>query len=264
MADRIHRLLDIMARLRDPDRGCSWDVEQTFETIAPYTLEEAYEVADAIDRSDWVALKDELGDLLLQVVFHARMAEEKGLFSFGDVAEGIGDKLVRRHPHVFDRERNDPASLRGRWEAQKAAERRDKAANEGRPAGVLDDVPIGLPALLRAEKLQKRAAGVGFDWPSEDQVIDKISEEIIELRHEVSNETEEISEEFGDLLFAIVNFARWRKIDAEEALRRANNKFVSRFQLIEVALAKAGKAPVDASLDEMEALWESAKAMERK
>ncbi len=262
MADRIHRLLDIMARLRDPERGCAWDVEQTFDTIAPYTLEEAYEVADAIDRRDMSGLKDELGDLLLQVVFHARMAEELGLFNFGDVAEAIGDKLVRRHPHVFGRDSVEPDQLRGRWETQKAAEREGKAAGSGRQASVLDDVPVGLPALKRADKLQKRAARVGFDWPTVDQVIDKISEEIAELRHEDENNTDKISEELGDLLFVIVNFARWRKIDAEEALRQANNKFVRRFHSIETGLARAGTTPVDADLDEMEALWEAAKDAE--
>ncbi len=265
MADRIHRLLDIMARLRDPDRGCAWDVEQTFETIVPYTLEEAYEVADAIDRGDMAALKDELGDLLLQVVFHSRMAEELGHFSFGDVAAAISDKLVRRHPHVFERESSDPAELRGRWESQKANERAAKAAEDGRASSVLDDVPIGLPALLRAEKLQKRAARVGFDWPEIDQVIDKIEEELGELRSELDNSMpEKIEEEFGDLLFVLVNFARWRGFDAEEALRRANRKFVRRFHAIEAGLAKTGKTPAEASLEEMEALWEAAKAEERK
>ena len=214
MADRIHRLVDIMARLRDPDRGCAWDIEQTFATIAPYTLEEAYEVADAIDRSDMAGLKEELGDLLLQVVFHARMAEEQGLFSFGDVAEVIGDKLVRRHPHVFGRENADAGALRDRWETQKASERAEKAAGAGRRASVLDDVPLGLLALKRAEKLQKRAARVGFDWPEVEQVLDKISEEISELRHEVENNTDKVSEEFGDLLFVLVNFGRWQNIDA--------------------------------------------------
>lgn len=263
VADRIHRLLDIMARLRDPDRGCAWDLKQTFETIGPYTLEEAYEVVDAIDRADMAGLRDELGDLLLQVVFHARMAEEQGLFSFGDVAGAIGDKLVRRHPHVFGRESNDTGALRGRWETHKAAERAEKTAEAGRGAGVLDDLPVGLPALKRAEKLQKRAARVGFDWPEVDQVLDKISEEISELRHEVENQTDKISEELGDLLFVMVNFARWRNVDAEEALRQANNKFVRRFHSIEAALARAGKTPEDADLDEMEALWLAAKDAER-
>ena len=263
MADRIHRLLDIMARLRDPDRGCAWDIEQTFETIAPYTLEEAYEVADAIDRRDMQALQDELGDLLLQVVFHARMAEELGHFTFDDVAASISDKLVRRHPHVFGRDSNDPAQLRGRWETHKAGERAARAAVDGGAPGALEDVPSNLPALQRAQKLQKRAARVGFDWPEIAQVIDKIEEEIDELRREVDNKTDKVSEEFGDLLFVMVNFARWQGVDAEEALRQANLKFVRRFQSVEEGLAHRGRSPADASLEEMEALWEAAKTAER-
>ncbi len=259
MSQNIHHLTDIMARLRDPDRGCAWDVEQTFATIAPYTVEEAYEVADAIGRGDLAGLKEELGDLLLQVVFHARMADEQRKFDFDDVAGAIADKLVRRHPHVFGRTAAEPERLRGQWEAQKAAERADKAAAAGRRLGVLDGVPVALPALTRAIKLQQRAARVGFDWPDIAQVIDKIEEEISELWHEVENETDKVSEELGDLLFALVNFARWQNIDAEEALRQANNKFVRRFHSIEAALARTDKTPEDADLDEMEALWQAAK-----
>ncbi|HVM79767.1 MAG TPA: nucleoside triphosphate pyrophosphohydrolase [Stellaceae bacterium] len=259
------RLLDIMARLRDPERGCPWDLEQSFRTIAPYTIEEAYEVAEAAERGDPAALKDELGDLLLQVVFHARMAEEAGSFDFEDVAAGISDKMIRRHPHVFgDAEVADSATQTVAWEDQKAAERRARAAAEGRPESALDGVSAALPALTRAEKLQKRAARVGFDWPALPPVFDKIEEEIGELKREIAARAapERVEDEVGDLLFAVVNLARRLKVDPEQALRRASRKFEGRFHRVETALAAAGKAPGTASLEEMEAEWQRAKAAE--
>jgi ATP diphosphatase len=249
------RLLEIMRRLRDPETGCPWDIEQDFSSIAPYTIEEAYEVADAIDREAWDELEGELGDLLLQVAYHAEMAEEAGHFSFGDVARAISDKMVVRHPHVFgDESREKSADQQTRdWEAQKAKERG--------AAGVLDGVALGLPALMRAVKLQKRAARVGFDWPSSDEVIDKIVEEAAELRAE--SDPEKQFEEFGDLLFVMANLARHLRIDPEAALRAANAKFTRRFQTVEAALAERGKAPGDSDLAEMDALWDAAKAAER-
>jgi ATP diphosphatase len=254
----LDRLRAIMARLRDPVTGCPWDVEQTFATIAPYTIEEAYEVADAIERQDWDELKGELGDLLFQSVFHARMAEEAGLFDLDDVASAIADKMIARHPHVFGDESNAKSADQQvqDWEAVKAAERAAKAK-----AGVLDDVALGLPALMRAEKLQKRAARVGFDWPDIGLVIDKIAEESRELAE--ARETlphDKIEEEMGDLLFVMANLARHLKVDPETALRRANAKFTRRFAHIEAELAKAGKRPADSDLAEMDALWNAAKA----
>ncbi|MEZ5886339.1 MAG: nucleoside triphosphate pyrophosphohydrolase [Paracoccaceae bacterium] len=255
------RLLEIMARLRDPEGGCPWDLEQDFATIAPYTIEEAYEVADAIERRAWGELKDELGDLLFQTVYHARMAAEAGLFAFEDVAKAIADKMVARHPHVFGAESRDKSAedQTRDWERMKAAERAGKA--EG---GVLDGVAAGLPALTRAVKLQDRAARVGFDWPSTDEVIDKITEEARELND--ARQTlgqEEIFEEFGDLLFVVANLARHLKIDPEAALRAANAKFTRRFRSIEAALAQRGKRPEDSDLAEMDALWNVAKANEK-
>jgi len=261
----IDRLIDIMARLRDPVAGCPWDLEQDFRSIAPYTIEEAYEVAEAIDREDFDALREELGDLLLQVVYHARMAEEAGAFAFADVAATICDKMVSRHPHVFGTAEVDSAERQSRaWEAHKAAERGAKARDRGRRPGVLDDVPRALPALARAEKLQKRAARVGFDWPEAAQVLDKIAEEIAELRAEIaaSAPAARLEDEIGDLLFACANLARHFKIDPEAALRHCNAKFERRFAHIESALAAAGRAPDEASLDEMEALWRQAKLNE--
>ena len=261
----VSRLLNIMARLRDPERGCPWDLEQSFATIAPYTIEEAYEVAEAAERGDLAALKDELGDLLLQVVFHARMAEEAGTFAFEDVAVAIADKMIRRHPHVFgDAEVADAATQTVAWEEQKAAERRAKAAAEGRPESALDGVSVALPALTRAEKLQKRAARVGFDWPSLPPIFDKIDEEIAELRREIAAGAaqDRVEDEVGDLLFAAVNLARRLAVDPEQALRRASRKFERRFRRVEASLAAAGKAPGAASLDEMEAEWQRAKAEE--
>jgi MazG family protein len=259
------RLLDIMARLRDPERGCPWDLEQSFATIAPYTIEEAYEVAEAAERGEPEALKDELGDLLLQVVFHARMAEELRHFDFNDVARGIADKMIRRHPHVFaDAEVEGSAAQTVAWEAQKAEERRAKAAAAGRSESALDGVGLGLPALTRADKLQKRAARVGFDWPSTAPVFDKISEEIAELRTEIDKNAlpERIADELGDLLFAVVNLARRLAIDPEQALRGANRKFERRFRAIEERLGARGKPLADTTLDEMEAEWQQAKAGE--
>ncbi len=258
----IDRLNAIMVRLRDPDGGCPWDVEQTFQTIAPYTLEEAYEVADAIERGDWDDLKGELGDLLFQVVFHARMAEEQGLFAFDDVANAIADKLERRHPHVFGDEaaKADGAAQKARWEDIKAGERKAKAQH-----GVLDDVPVGLPALARAAKLTKRAARVGFDWPSTDEVFDKFVEEVAELRAEIAaGDVEKARGEVGDLLFVMANLARKLGVEPEDALRGANAKFVRRFAFIEAELAKDGRTPEQSDLAEMDALWNAAKTAERR
>lgn len=253
------RLLEIMARLRDPAGGCPWDLEQDFATIAPYTIEEAHEVADAIERQAWGELKGELGDLLFQTVFHAQMAREAGLFGFADVAGAIADKMVARHPHVFGDESRDktPEQQTRDWEALKARER-------GARAGVLDGVALGLPALTRAVKLQNRAARVGFDWPSTDEVVAKLVEEAAELAEARETLTEaEVAEEFGDLLFVIANLARHLKVDPEAALRAANQKFTRRFQRIEALLAEAGKEPAQSDLAEMDALWNRAKAEEK-
>lgn len=257
----IDRLNGIMARLRAPVGGCPWDVEQTFETIAPYTLEEAYEVADAIERGDMDDLKSELGDLLFQVVFHARMAEEQGLFVFDDVATAIAEKLERRHPHVFGEEaaKPDGVAQKARWEDIKAAERKAKAQH-----GVLDDVPVGLPALARAAKLTKRAARVGFDWPSTAEVLDKLDEEVGELKAEiVAGDLDKAREELGDLLFVMANLARKLGVEPEDALRGANAKFIRRFAFIEAELAKDGRTPDQSDLAEMDGLWDAAKAAER-
>ncbi|MFD0858316.1 nucleoside triphosphate pyrophosphohydrolase [Roseovarius aquimarinus] len=255
------RLLAIMRALRDPETGCPWDIEQDFATIAPYTIEEAYEVADAIARADWSDLTGELGDLLLQVVFHAQIAEDRGLFDFSDIADGIADKMVARHPHVFgDESRDKSAEQQTRdWETIKAAER--AAARE---SGTLGGVALGLPALLRAVKLQKRAARVGFDWPGTEGVLAKITEEVAELAEaQASGDADHAEEEFGDLLFVMANLARHMKIDPEAALRRANDKFTRRFERIEALLAEAGKTPDQSDLVEMDALWNRAKAEER-
>jgi ATP diphosphatase len=255
----IGELIALMAALRTPGSGCPWDLEQTFETIAPYTIEEAYEVADAIARGDLVGLKDELGDLLLQVAFHARMAEERRVFDFGDVVHTITDKLVRRHPHVFGGAWNiTPDEVKPLWQKIKDEERA-QAGKAGE--STLDGVPLALPALSRAEKLQKKAAAVGFDWPSAYEVKAKIHEEIDEL-FEVLDEREKAAEEFGDLIFALVNLTRHAKIDAEAALRAANLKFERRFQTVECALALLGKTPAQSSFTEMDALWDAAKKAE--
>ena len=259
------RLLDIMARLRDPEHGCPWDLEQSFATIAPHTIEEAYEVAEAAERGEPEALKDELGDLLLQVVFHARMAEEARQFDFNDVARAIADKMIRRHPHVFAEAQVEGAAAQTvAWEAQKAGERRAKAAAAGRAESALDGVGLALPALTRADKLQKRAARVGFDWPAVAPIFDKIDEEIAELHTEIDlgAAPERVADELGDLLFAVANLARRLEIDPEQALRHANRKFERRFRSIEDRLAAAGKPMPEASLDEMEAEWQRVKAEE--
>ena len=257
----IERLVEIMARLRDPEAGCPWDLEQDFATIAPYTIEEAYEVADAIERRAWGELRGELGDLLFQAVYHAQMAAEAGHFGFADVVRAVSDKMVARHPHVFgDESRDKTAEDQTRdWERMKAAER------AGSPAkGMLDGVALGLPALTRAVKLQNRAARVGFDWPSTTEVVDKIAEEARELAEARDRLTEaEVFEEFGDLLFVVANLARHLKIDPETALRAANSKFTRRFAAIEAGLALRGKRPEDSDLAEMDALWNAAKASER-
>jgi MazG family protein len=254
------RLLSVMAWLRDREHGCPWDIDQTFRTIAPYTIEEAYEVADAIDRDDMPALKEELGDLLLQVVYHAQMASESKAFGFADVAAAIADKMVDRHPHVFgDLNIADADAQTVSWEARKAAERAKKGDT---PAGTLDGVARALPALLRAEKLQKRAARVGFDWKTIGPVIDKIEEELSELRSELEAGTIDaarIQDELGDVLFATANLARHCKVDPEAALRSTNDKFERRFRYIERKLAEQGRTPSQASLEEMEELWQAAK-----
>jgi nucleoside triphosphate diphosphatase len=259
MTDRpIDRLLAIMARLRDPARGCPWDKEQNFATIAPYTIEEAYEVADAIERGDSTALKDELGDLLLQVVFHARMAEEAGLFAFDDVAAAIADKMLRRHPHVFgNAEIASVAAQNAAWEAHKAAEREAK----GEAASVLDGVALALPALLRAAKISRRAAQIGFDWPEADDVIDKIEEELDEIEDALDDAADRvrIEEEVGDLLFAAANLARKLDIEPETALRRATAKFERRFRRVE-ALAK--ERGIGRDLEALEELWQAVKSEE--
>jgi len=279
----INHLRVIMARLRDPDTGCPWDVRQTFATVAPYTIEEAYEVADAIARQDTADLRDELGDLLLQVVFHARMAEEAGDFTFDDVATAISDKLVRRHPHVFSPDplaQSGPDSGKDRpWEGQKATERAEKAAASGRPSSALDDVPLALPALARAEKLQRRAARVGFDWPTLAPVLAKLREELAELETEIarvgagrkrmpdrredgataSEADARLTEEAGDVLFSVVNLLRHLGLDSEATLRSANAKFIKRFQVVETILAKRGQRPEEVDLRALEACWKTAK-----
>ncbi|MBO6782633.1 MAG: nucleoside triphosphate pyrophosphohydrolase [Alphaproteobacteria bacterium] len=258
----IDRLLDVMVRLRDPQTGCPWDVEQDFRSIAPYTIEEAYEVADAIERDDRDGLREELGDLLLQVVFHARMAEEERSFDFEDVAGAIADKLIRRHPHVFDRENHDAdRSLRDAWESQKADERAAKAARTGQAPSALNDVPVALPALTRAEKLQKRAARVGFDWASVGPVVEKIEEELGELKAEMKagGAPDRLADEMGDLLFSCVNLARHLKIDPEFALRGTNAKFDSRFRKVENSLRDDGVAWGDVGIEEYERRWQAAK-----
>ncbi len=257
----IGRLIEIMAALRTPGSGCPWDLEQNFATVAPYTLEEAYEVADAIARGDLGDLKDELGDLLLQVVFHARMAQEQGAFDFGDVVDGITSKLVRRHPHVFaDADGHTAEMVKGLWERIKAEEKAEsgKTAEEGALAGV----PVALPALTRALKLQAKARHVGFDWNDPRAVLAKIREEADEIEAEL-DKREKAAAEVGDLLFAVVNLARHLQADPEGLLRATNVKFERRFAAIEKALATRGKKPKDATLAEMDALWDEAKAAEK-
>jgi len=264
MTRPIDDLLAIMTRLRDPERGCPWDRAQDFASIAPYTIEEAYEVADAIERGDIDALKDELGDLLLQVVFHARMAEEAGHFAFDDVAAAIVDKMVRRHPHVFgDVAINSVAAQNDAWEAHKAAERDAQGRKGGGAASVVDGVALALPALLRAAKISGRAARIGFDWPDARAVIPKIAEEIAELEAELdgSGSQAALEEEIGDLLFAAANLARKLEVEPETALRRATVKFERRFRRVE---ALAGERGIGRDLDALEALWQEVKSAEGK
>jgi ATP diphosphatase len=258
----IDRLLDIMATLRDPQRGCAWDLEQSFATIAPYTIEEAYEVADAIDHGDMSQLKDELGDLLFQVVFYAQMASEQGDFDFDAIATSIADKMIRRHPHVFaNAEARDAEEQTVAWEATKAEERAATGA-----ASVLDGIARALPPMTRALKLQRRAARVGFDWAKAADVIAKIGEEVTEIEHEIAIAAPacRLEDEMGDILFACVNLARKLNIDPERALNRTNAKFDRRFRHVEAELKATGREPETASLDEMEALWVAAKAKESK
>ena len=281
----IRDLLDVMAALRHPETGCPWDLEQDFRTIVPYTLEEAYEVADCIERGDLAHLKEELGDLLLQVVYHSQLASEEQLFSFADVVDGITTKMVRRHPHVFgDEEARSSGAAKDFWEKAKAAEKAAKgAAAPQQTPSLLDDVPVGLPGLVRAIKLQSKAARVGFDWPSLGPVFDKVREEIAELEAVAlpadprgavpdprsdpkavrRDNTSEIEDELGDLLFVVANVARHLAIDPEAALRRANDKFRRRFGHIETRLAEQRRTPAQSNLDEMDKLWDEAKAMEK-
>ncbi|NBC31370.1 MAG: nucleoside triphosphate pyrophosphohydrolase [Alphaproteobacteria bacterium] len=267
------RLLAVMARLRDPEGGCPWDLEQSFRTIAPHTIEEAYEVADAIERGDMTDLKDELGDLLFQIVYYARMAEEAGAFDFDDVARTITDKMIRRHPHVFGAAAVDSADeMTQRWEDHKAKERAEKAAASGRLPSALDDIVGGLPALSRALKLQKRAARVGFDWKEAEPILDKIEEEICELRAVLTEtretaimaepDTARIEDELGDCFFALANLGRHLGIDPEAAARHTNAKFERRFRRMESWLAETGLAASDLTLTELETLWQRAKAEE--
>ncbi len=262
----INDLLYIMSKLRDPKSGCPWDIEQTFKTIAPYTIEEAYEVDEAIRDNDMPALKDELGDLLFQTVFHGQMAKEAGHFTFHDIVQNISDKMVRRHPHVFGNGTiKDADAQTHAWEQQKAKERKEKAKASGTVPSALDGVSIALPATLRAVKLQKRAARVGFDWPETLQVLDKLKEETEELVEAASkaNNQDHIEEEFGDLMFVMCNLARHLKIDPEEALRSANAKFTRRFKGVESELQKLDKTPEQSSLEEMDDLWNKVKEREK-
>ncbi len=270
-SSEISRLIEIMAALRDPQTGCPWDIVQDFSTIAPYTIEEAYEVADAIARGDLDDLREELGDLLLQVVYHARMAEEAGDFRFGDVVQAITTKMIRRHPHVFgDAEARSAGMAKGMWEKIKAEEKATKRAArvargldpEDHGKGFLDSVPLAMPGLTRALKLQEKAARVGFDWGAPEPVLEKIEEEVGELRQALaSGDLVAVEDEFGDLLFAMVNLGRHLKVDAEKALAGTNDKFRQRFHYIERSLSQQGRSLEQASLEEMEALWQEAKGV---
>ena len=262
--DPVSRLLDIMARLRDPQRGCPWDLRQTYASIVPYTLEEAYEVADAIQRGDMAELRDELGDLLFQVVFYSQIAREQGHFDFDDVARGIGDKMLRRHPHVFgDAEYRDEEQLRLAWEQNKADER--AARGSGAADSQMDGVARALPALIRAEKLQRRAARVGFDWPAARGAFEKVREEVGEIEAELEDaDPDRLQDELGDLLFAMVNLVRLLGQDAEQTLSRANEKFERRFRSMERALVDAGRGELRSlTLAELDAAWERVKRAER-
>lgn len=250
------RLLDIMAQLRDPETGCPWDLEQDLSTLTPYILEEAYEVVDAIERNDIDDIRDELGDLLLQVVFSAQLAKEENEFDFEQIAKAISDKLVRRHPHVFGDLKFETAEQRADfWEQSKIEERKEKGSSAG-DRSALDSVTIGLPSLVRAQKLQKRAAKLGFDWPETESVYEKIDEELHEVR---GASPEQLEEEIGDLLFSVVNLSRHLKVDAEQALRRGNQKFMRRFQYIERQLAKRQLKPEQCTLEQLDQLWDQAK-----
>ncbi|MCX5568512.1 nucleoside triphosphate pyrophosphohydrolase [Kaistia nematophila] len=270
----IARLIEIMEALRDPVTGCSWDKVQDFQSIAPYTIEEAYEVADAIERNDLVDLEEELGDLLLQVVYHARMAEEVGAFAFGDVVMAITSKMIRRHPHVFGSEdARSAGAAKGFWEKIKAEEKRLRAEkrhqagqSDTEPVSLLDDVPVGMTTLARAVKIQQKAGTVGFDWNDPRAVLDKIKEEVAEIEQELDRATvskDRVQDEIGDLLFAVANLARHAEVDPDAALRGTNEKFRHRFRHIEASLAAKGRSPAEASLDEMEALWVEAKSRPR-
>jgi len=268
MSDKrpIDELLEIMARLRDPENGCPWDIEQTYETIAPHTIEEAYEVVEAIAEKDMEELKSELGDLMFQVVFYTQMAKEEGLFDFHDVVEAISNKMIERHPHVFaDKIINTADAQTAAWEETKAAERKRKADKKGQALSALDGVATTLPALTRAVKLQKRAARVGFDWPDMGPVFDKIHEELNELKVEIHSEgaEERIAEEYGDLLFVIANLGRHIGVDPETVLAKTNRKFTRRFHHIEKQLSEKGKALSDSNLEEMDYYWDDAKKMEK-
>jgi nucleoside triphosphate diphosphatase len=260
----ISRLLEIMAALRTPGTGCPWDLEQNFSSIVPYTIEEAYEVADAVARADLDDLREELGDLLLQVVFHARMAQEQGAFEFADVVETLNEKLLRRHPHVFGDARGlSPSAVAGLWERIKSQEREGKARRRAEASGLFADIPVGLPALARALKLQAKASSVGFDWNDPRTVLAKIREEVAELEAEITTKDRVAAQgEIGDLLFAVVNLGRHLSIDPETALRGANQKFERRFAAIERALAQCGKRPAESTLSEMDELWNRVKAQE--
>lgn len=260
-AHPIFQLVEIMARLRSPNGGCPWDLEQSFATIAPYTVEEAYEVADAIERGDLGDLRDELGDLLFQVIFHAQMAKEQGAFDFADVAHAICDKMIRRHPHVFgDAGARNSAEQTEAWEVIKAGER----AAKGKAQSLLDDVPAGLPAMTRAVKLTRRAARVGFDWPTTAEVVDKLREELAELEVEIAaGDLDKAHEELGDLLFVVANLARKLDIEPEDALRSANAKFIRRFNYIEKSLQDHNIRPENSSLEAMDELWNQAKAIDK-
>ena len=256
-------LLVIMQKLRDPEQGCPWDKKQSFASIVPYTLEEAYEVADSIERQDMSALKGELGDLLFQVVFYSQMASEQGLFNFADVVDSVSEKLVRRHPHVFgEAQFADTRAVNANWEAEKAKERLQKDASA---SSVLDDIPLAMPAMSRANKIQKRCAAVGFDWDALPPVVDKVHEEIAEVLHEVAQEPRDeakVAEELGDLLFATINLVRHLKKDPEQVLRLANQKFERRFRQVEAQISANGHSLRDVSLDEMEQVWQRVKQSE--
>ena len=266
----IPRLLEIMAALRDPQTGCPWDIVQDFESIKPYTIEEAYEVADAIERKDFDDLCDELGDLLLQVVFHARMAEEAGHFAFGDVVEAITAKMIRRHPHVFAvSDADNPDAVKKQWaeikaeeKAARAARRKERGLDADEPKGLLDGVPRALPGLTEALKLQEAAGRVGFDWGAVGPVLDKIEEEIGELREAIAAENQaEVAGELGDVIFALANLGRHLNTDPENALRGTNTKFRNRFAHVERRLAETGKTPEQSDLEEMDGLWDEAKSL---